>query len=304
MNKLQKGLYYLFHKPACLGVALLVRFAKILPDKLYLRLMFRLKMGYWMDFSNPRTFNEKLQWLKLYNRKPEYVKMVDKYAVKKYIAGLIGEEYIIPTYGVWENFDDIDFEALPNQFVLKTTHGGGSNGVVVCLDKSQLDIENARLVLSRSMQQCIYQMLKEWPYKDVKPQIIAEQYMVDETAKELKDYKFFCFNGRVEYYKIDFDRFIEHKANYFDRNGSLMEFGEVICPPNFEKVIEIPKEISKMLELAETISCGLPFARVDLYNVNGKIYFGEITFFPASGFGKFNPPSWDKTLGDLINITN
>lgn len=304
MNKLQKGLYYLFHKPSCLGVALLVRLAKVLPDKLYLKLMFRLKMGYWMDFDDPSTFNEKLQWLKLYNRKPEYVKMVDKYAVKEYIASLIGETFIIPTLGVWESFDDIDFDTLPNQFVLKTTHGGGGNGVVVCTDKSKLDIENARRILSHSMQQCIYQMLKEWPYKDVKHCIIAEQYMTDSSANELKDYKFFCFNGRVEYYKIDFDRFIEHRANYFDRNGSLMEFGEVVCPPNFDRVIEKPQEISKMIELAEKISNNIPFARVDLYNVNGEIYFGEITFFPASGFGKFNPASWDKTLGDLIHIMN
>ena len=302
MGFIKKCLYYILNKPSDLGVAILVRFATILPDELYLKLMFRLKMGYWMDFDNPKTFNEKLQWLKLYNRKPQYTQMVDKLAVKEYVANIVGEEYIIPTLGVWNRFEDIDFDKLPNQFVLKTTHGGGSNGVVVCTDKSELNKEGAKLEIEKSMQQCIYQMLKEWPYKDVKHRILAEQYMVDETGKELKDYKFFCFNGRVEYYKIDFDRFTEHRANYFDRDGNLMQFGEKICPPKHEKRIEIPHKISQMIDIAEKLSNNLTFARIDLYYVNDKIYFGEITFFPASGFGSFTPSSWDKTLGDLIHL--
>ena len=297
---IKKICYYLFNKPANLGVAILVRLSAILPDKLYLKLMFRFKMGYWMDFDNPKTFNEKLQWLKLYNRKPEYTRMVDKFAVKEYVESIIGAEYIIPTLGVWNRFEDIDFETLPEKFVLKTTHGGGGGGIIICKNKALLDIGATKVRLSKSLKQNIYRTFKEWPYKNVPRKIIAEQYIADSEDGELKDYKFFCFNGRVEYYKIDFDRFVEHKANYFDRDGNLMRFGEEVCPPDYNKRLEMPQQISKMIILAEKLSQNLPFARIDLYCTDNKVYFGEITFFPAGGFGKFTPSNWDAILGDLI----
>lgn len=303
MNKMfRKFFYYLFNEPSILGIAVLLRLSTILPDKWYLKLMFRLKMGYWMDFKNPKTFNEKLQWLKLYNRNSEYIKMVDKLAVKEYVASVIGEEYIIPTLGVWNRPEDIDFENLPEKFVLKTTHGGGSNGVVVCGDKSKLDKAKVMSKLCDSMRQNIYSTFKEWPYKDVLPRIIAEQYLEDAETKELRDYKFFCFNGCAEYYKVDFDRFVGHRANYFDRNGLLMKFGEEVCPPDYNKNIEMPDSVPYMIELAEKLSKGIPFVRVDLYCVNKKIYFGEMTFFPAAGFGKFTDRQWDMKLGDLISL--
>lgn len=302
MNKLRKIVDYALHSPDKLLLAILVRMAPIIPDKLYLKWLFRLKMGYKLNLDNPKTFNEKLQWLKLYNRKPEYTQMVDKFTAKEYVAKIIGEEYIIPTLGVWDRFEDIDFETLPEKFVLKTTHGGGGGGIIICENKALLDIGATKDRLSNSLKQNIYRTFKEWPYKNVPPQIIAEQYITDSEEGELKDYKFFCFNGRVEYYKIDFDRFVEHKANYFDRDGNLMRFGEEVCPPDYNKRLEIPQQISKMIELAEKLSQDLPFVRIDLYCTDNKVYFGEITFFPAGGFGKFTPSNWDAILGDLIHI--
>lgn len=281
---------------------LLYRTAQIWPDKLYLQLLYFFETGKRLDLNKPKSFNEKLQWLKLYNRRPEYTMMVDKYAVKQYVADKIGEEYIIPTLGVWNRVEDINWDALPNQFVLKTTHGGGGGGVVVCRDKGTFNRLNACNKLQSSMDGNIYISQREWPYKNVKKRIIAEQFMVDESGAELKDYKFFCFNGRVECFKVDFDRFISHKANYYDRNAKLLPFWEVVCPADHSKVFDKPKNFDKMLELAEILAKDIPFVRVDLYNINGKILFGEITFFPAAGMGKFEPEEWDEKLGNMIKL--
>ena len=272
----------------------------VMSDKLYLKLKFRVKMKKSLHLKNPQTFNEKLQWLKLHDRKPIYTTMVDKYEVKKYVAEKIGEEYIIPTLGVWDNFDDIDFDKLPDQFVLKCTHDSG--GLVICKDKSKLDFSAARKKINRSLKNDYYLYGREWPYKDVKPRIIAEEYMEDNTLHELRDYKFFCFGGQVECYKVDFDRFIEHHANYYDRDGNLLEFGEVVCPPVYDRKIERPKTLPKMIEFAEKLSNEIPFLRADFYDVNGQVYFGELTFFPASGIGEFVPKEWDLKLGEWIHI--
>lgn len=290
--------------PKRIALFLLRKFSGCFSDELYLKLLFRLKMGYPLNLRSPQTFNEKLQWLKLYDRKPEYTQMVDKYAVKEYVAKLIGEEYIIPTLGVWDRVEDIDFESLPDQFVLKTTHGGGGGGVVVCKDKSNFDYEAAKIKLQQSMNSDIYRTFREWPYKNVPRRIIAEKFMVDESGVELKDYKFFCFNGEVKCFKVDFDRFIAHRANYYDRNACLMPFGEVDCGPDFSRQIALPDNLKEMQCVAEKVAVGHPFIRVDLYNINGKIYFGEITFFPAAGLGRFEPEEWDLKLGELIEINN
>lgn len=281
---------------------LLYRTAQIWPDKLYLQLLYFFETGKRLDLNKPKSFNEKLQWLKLYNRRPEYTMMVDKYAVKQYVADRIGEEYIIPSLGVWNRVEDIDWDVLPNQFVLKTTHGGGGGGVVVCRDKGTFNRLNACNKLQSSMDGNIYISQREWPYKNVKKRIIAEQFMVDESGSELKDYKFFCFNGRVECFKVDFDRFISHKANYYDRNAKLLPFWEVVCPADHSKVFEKPKNFDKMIELAEILAKDIPFVRVDFYNIAGKILFGEITFFPAAGMGKFEPEEWDEKLGNMIKL--
>ena len=286
--------------PSHLALFLLHKTAHLWPDKLYLKLKFRLVMGQKLDLKNPKTFNEKLQWLKLYNRRPEYTMMVDKYAVKQYVADKIGDEYIIPTLGVWDSVESIDWDSLPNQFVLKTTHGGGGCGVVICKDKPTFDIETAKQKLQKSLDSDIYLNFREWPYKDVPKRIIAEQYMADESGIELKDYKFFCFNGRVQCFKVDFDRFINHKANYYDREGTLLPFGEKVFPPDFDRVFDKPKNFDSMISLAERLSEDVSFVRVDFYNSNGHVYFGEITFFPAAGFGKFEPEEWDETLGEFL----
>ena len=271
------------------------------PDEKYIKRKFKAKLGYSLNLDNPQTFNEKLQWLKLHDRKPIYTTMVDKYEVKKYVASIIGEEYIIPTLGIWDSFDEIDFDSLPNQFVLKCTHDSG--GLVIVKDKSEFDKRKALKQIEKSLKTNYYYLGREWPYKNVKPRIIAEAYMEDRGTSELRDYKFFCFGGVAKCYKVDFDRFIEHRANYFTLDGELMRLGEEICPPDFEKYIPRLTILDKMKELAETLSKGHPFLRADFYDVDGKIYFGELTFFPASGFGKFIYEGNDELLGSWIELT-
>lgn len=298
LKKIIKGL----RNPKKILLYLLIKTAKLWPDSLFLCLRFKYEMGYKLDLKHPRTFGEKLQWLKLYNRKPEYTTMVDKYTVKDFVANKIGAEYIIPTIGVWDKPEDIDWDALPNQFVLKTTHGGGGGGVVVCKDKSSLDKQDAISKLSRSLNSDIYWNYREWPYKNVSKRIIAEQYMVDSSGIELKDYKFFSFNGRVEFFKIDFDRFIDHKANYYDREKNLLPFGEAAFPPSSSKQLEMPQNLDQMIILAEQLSKDLPFLRVDFYNINTKIFFGELTFFPSSGMTRFEPEEWNYKLGMYLKL--
>lgn len=272
-------------------------FYRNMSDEVYLERLYKACMGKKLNIQNPKTFNEKLQWLKLNDRRSEYTAMVDKYEVKKYIASKIGEDYIIPTLGVWNNFDDIDFGALPNQFVLKCTHDSG--GLVICRNKKHLNVKHAREKINKSLKSNYYFIGREYPYKNVKPRIIAEQFMVDNSTSELRDYKFFCFGGVCKCMKVDFDRFIEHRANYYDPQGNILDIGETICPPNPQKNIVLPDNMDKMIELAEELSKGIPFLRADFYDVNGRIYFGELTFYPASGFGTFTDDAWDVKLGEL-----
>lgn len=293
--------YYITH-PTQSFTIVLTHFCSFLPDKFYLKLMYRAMMGKKLNLKNPQTFNEKLQWLKLYDRKSEYTVMVDKYAVKKYVADKIGEEYIIPTLGVWDKFEDIDFERLPEQFVLKCTHDSG--GLVICKDKSKLDIEVIREKIKRSLKNDFYLMGREWPYKNVPRKIIAEKFMVDESGVELKDYKFFCFDGQPKFFKIDFGRFKEHRANYYDMDGNILPFAEVECMPNFERRFTLPSNFKEMVKIASILSANIAFVRIDLYNINGQIYFGEITFYPACGFGIIDPVEWDEKIGSWINLTN
>ena len=274
--------------------------APYLPDALYLKLLFRHRIGHKLNLKNPKTYNEKLQWLKLNDIHPEYTQMVDKIEAKKYVASIIGEEYIIPTLGVYESVDDIDFDKLPQQFVLKCTHDSG--GIVVCKDKSKLDIERAKAKLKKGWGQNYFKYNREYPYRDVKPRIIAEIYMEDESGYELKDYKFFCFNGEPRFFKIDFDRQKNHKANYYDLDMNLQEFGEKDFPPNPSVIFLRPANFDKMISIARQLAGNIPFVRIDLYNVNGHIYFGEITFFPASGMGQFTSNEWDYRIGDLLQL--
>lgn len=271
------------------------------PDKKYLKVLYRVRMGKKLNLSNPQTFNEKLQWLKLYDRKPQYTQMVDKYEVKKYVADIIGEEYIIPTLGVWDKFEDIDFDSLPNQFVLKCTHDSG--GLVICTDKSKFDYKSAKKKINKCLKRNYYYLNREWPYKDVKPRIIAEKYMVDESGYELKDYKLFCFGGESKLMFIATDRSNpdeETKFDFYDMDFNHLQIKN--GHPNSNKDIAIPNSFEEMKVLASKLSKGIPQIRVDFYNINGKIYFGELTLFHWSGLVHFEPEEWDYKLGEWIEL--
>ena len=268
-------------------------------DEEYLKKVFQLHMGKELDLENPKTFNEKLQWLKLYDQRPEYTKMVDKYAVKKLVAEMIGEEYIIPTLGVWNRFEDIDFDALPDQFVLKCTHDSG--GLAICRDKNTFDFDKAKKVISKSLKQNYYWKWREWPYKDVPPRIIAEKYMQDEETGELRDYKFFCFNGEAKALFIATERQKENeevKFDFFDMAFNHLDVRQ--GHPNAKICPEKPKQFDEMRMLAEVLSKNIPQLRVDFYEVNGKVYFGELTFSHFAAIVPFEPESWDRVLGDMI----
>lgn len=270
---------------------------KWVPDKIYLRLMYRAHMGQKLDLKGPKTFNEKLQWLKLYDRNPLYTTMVDKYAVKQYVAERIGQQHLIPTLGIWERFEDIDFASLPDQFVLKTTHDSG--GIVICTDKRQLDLVAAQEKMQRCLQRNYYRRSREWPYKNVKPRIIAEAFMTDESGAELKDYKIFNFGGVPKLIQLDFDRFCGHKRNLYSVDWKRLDV-EYKYPGDARRFVSPPDGLDEMLELARVLSGELPFVRTDFYIINGKIYFGELTFFPEGGFGSFSSDELALQLGEQI----
>lgn len=272
----------------------------LIPDKLFLSLLFRRRMGYWINWNNPLTYNEKLQWLKIYDRHKEYTRMVDKVTAKDYVASIIGEEYIIPTFAIYSNVSEIDFEKLPDKFVLKCTHDSG--GVVVCKDKKKLDKDKSLHILEKSLKESFYIQSREYPYKDVPHRIIAEKYMEDESG-ELIDYKFFCFNGQPVYMFVATDRMrkdTDTKFDFFDMNWRHLPFTN--GHPNNPTLPQKPKNFDQMKKLAEKLSVGFPHIRVDFYNVNGKIYFGELTFFHWSGLVPFDPPKWDYKFGEFIKL--
>ena len=271
-----------------------------MPDKLFLKFVFRLYKGKKLNLDNPITMDEKLQWLKLYNRNSEYPKMVDKCDSKRYVEQIIGEEYIIPTLGVWDTFDSIDFDKLPNQFVLKCTHDSGS--VVVCKDKNTFDYKEAKKKLEKGLKRNIFWHTREWPYKDLPPRILAEKYMTDNSGG-LIDYKFYCFDGYVDCVLVCIDRHIKDtKFYFFDKDWKLKRLN--VRGKNAPADFTLPKPecIDKMFELASQLSKGMPFIRVDLYENNGQIYFGELTFFPDSGFDPNRLPESDLYFGNLINL--
>ena len=274
---------------------------KHMSDERYLRRKFEILLGYKLNLDNPQTYNEKLQWLKLYDRKPIYTTMVDKYEVKQYVSNIIGEEYIIPTLGVWDRFDNIDFSSLPDQFVLKCTHDSG--GLVICKDKAALDLKKARKKISSCLRKNYYYKFREWPYKNVKPRIIAEQYMEDSSTSELRDYKFFCFDGVPKALFIASDRqdsSTDTKFDFFDMDFHHLDFTN--GHPNAEKEINKPETFEEMKQLSEKLSQNIPHVRVDFYEVDGRVYFGELTFTHWSGLMPFDPESWDYTFGSWITL--
>ena len=281
------------------GAVLRHCFSRFMNDRTFIKLEYFSGMGRFPNLEKPTTYNEKLQWLKLNDIHPEYSQLVDKYEAKEYVRNILGDDYIIPTLGIWNSFDEIDFDTLPNQFVLKTTHDSG--GVVVCNDKSKLDRKAAREKLEKSLRHNYFYEHREYPYKNVKPRILAEQFMVDESGTELKDYKFFCFNGEVKMLFVATDRGIDDvKFDFFDTEFNHLPFKQ--GHPWATKPVKKPAGFEKMLEIAKTLGKGFPHVRVDLYDINGRIYFGELTFYHFSGNVPFVPNEWDKTIGDWLKL--
>lgn len=266
---------------------------------MFLEVLFPLRTGYPLNLDHPQTFNEKLQWLKLYDYRPEYSRMVDKFEAKKYVADIIGETYIIPTLAVYNNLEEIDFDSLPPQFVLKCTHDSGS--VVVCKDKAKLDPREALKRLKKGFRSKYYYDHREKPYKELKPRIIAEQYL-DNNGQELRDYKIYCFHGEPLYCQVVSGRNSRKTMDFFDKDWVHQPFHKTKEYPFATDPIAKPANYSLMFDLARQLSVGIPFLRVDLYEVNGKVYFGELTFYPASGMGGFSPIEWDYKFGELIHL--
>lgn len=271
---------------------------KLIPDKIYLKILYKKILNKKLNLKTPQTFNEKMQWLKLYNRNPLYTTLVDKYEVKQYISDKIGENYIIPTIGIYNKFNEINFDELPDKFVMKCTHDSGST--IICTSKKKFDVEAAKKKIEKCMSINYYYNGREWPYKNVKPRIIIEKYINISEKEEMIDYKFFCFNGIPKMLLVCTERSEGLKKTFFDMNGNIIKLKEGNHENNY--FINLPTKFAKMKELAQKIAQKNIFIRVDFYEIEGKVYFGECTFFPNSGFEIFNPSKYDNILGDWIDL--
>lgn len=283
-----------------LSYFLMTKYSCFISDKTCLKILFKLKMGKTLNLDNPKTFNEKLQWLKIYQRDSTYSSLVDKYEVRQYIEKSLGADILIPLLGVWDCFEDIDFDQLPSQFVLKCTHDSG--GLVICTDKSKLDIAAAKKKINKCLKRNYYYNGREWPYKNIKPKIICEKFMVDESGVELKDYKFLCFNGKVKcsFVCLNRNKSTGLNVDFYDMDWKPMPFERhYSCS---DTVISKPINFDKMVEFAEILSKNIPFVRVDFYETNGQLYFGELTFYPGGGFEEFTPESYDYLLGSWMEL--
>ena len=273
--------------------------AHFLPDEVLMKKMFKLRIGQKLDLDNPKTFNEKLQWLKLNDRKDIYTTMVDKYEAKKYVADIIGEKYIIPTIGVYEKFEDINFDELPERFVIKCTHDSG--GLVIVNNKNTMDYSKARKKIGRSLKRNFYFTSREWPYKNVKPRVIIEELLENKDGSEVVEYNFFCFNGVPKIVMTCHgDKRVKRYNDFYDIEFNKLDFG---CGYEHTNGVEKPpKAYGEMIDLSKKLSRGFPFLRVDFYLVDGKIMMGELTLYHWSGYGKFSPEIWDKKLGDMLDL--
>lgn len=274
-----------------------------MPDDQYIKLVWKARFGTRLDLKNPQTFSEKIQWLKIYDHRPEYTQMVDKYRVRAYIKEKIGEDYLIPLLGVWDTAEEIDYNDLPNRFVLKCNHDSGS--VLVCKEKKLFNQEAAKKKLNERLKIGTYWPLREWAYKNVKPCIVAEQFMESERGRNLLDYKFYCFNGEPKFLYVGDANFVGNEKHdllsFFNLDWSKAPFGR---PAHGEipYTIEKPEKLDEMIRIARVLSHEIPFVRVDLYYIKGKIYFSELTFYPGSGFGPFKPDEWEKRIGSWIKL--
>lgn len=268
-----------------------------IPDKQYLKLVYWGETGKRLNIIDPKSFNEKLQWLKLNDRKPEYRIYVDKYAVRSYIAETIGEEYLIPLIGVYDKVEEIDWDSLPDKFVLKCTHGSGSN--IICPDKNKLNIEEAKKKLKKWMNKNWYWFGREWPYKDVVPRIICEEFISDSNDTP-DDYKVLCFNGKAKLIEVHIDRYGDHRQDFYDENWNKTKISQ--DPPMSDFVYNKPKKFQEMIKLSEKLAANMIHVRIDWYIIKDKLYFGEITFYDGSGFVSFDDYNDDLLLGSWINL--
>ncbi|MDT2865744.1 ATP-grasp fold amidoligase family protein [Vagococcus carniphilus] len=297
-NKILKALREPYY--TCMYALYLGNFNKM-SDKKYLEMEFKHRMKKVLDLENPITFNEKLQWLKLYDRNPQYTSLVDKYEVRKFVEEKIGEEYLIPLLGVWTDFSDINFEKLPNKFVLKTTHDSG--GVVICQNKQELDIDKAKEKINKSLKNNYFYAGREWPYKNVKPKIICEELLETDNGELPNDYKFSCFNGSVDNVMVAIERNTgKPKFYFFDNEWQLLRYNVSGLNASSDFTLPRPKNIKKMFDVASILSEKFPYVRVDLYYEKDKIYFGELTFYPQSGFDSNLLPETDLLFGSMINL--
>ncbi|MGN0354886.1 MAG: ATP-grasp fold amidoligase family protein [Muricoprocola sp.] len=272
-------------------------------EKVAVPLIYHGKVGEKLDLHNPVTFNEKLQWLKVYDHNPLYTKLVDKHEVRKYVEQWLGKEYLIPEIGIWESPEEIDFSILPSQFVIKCTHDSGST--IVCRNKDNLNKEDVIAQLNQRMRKSHYWIGREWPYKNVKPRIIAEKFMGVEQESRLTDYKFYCFNGEPKflYISIGLENHETAQISFFDLNGKLMPFARADFR-RLEIELEMPSKFKEMIEIARKCAkqVASDFLRVDLYQINGQIYFSEFTFTPCSGYMEFVPKEYDRIIGDMLKL--
>ncbi len=273
-----------------------------LSDEQFIKRKFKAVLGYVPDLENPKTFNEKMNWLKLHDRNPAYVPLVDKYEVKGIMAEKLGPQFIIKNLGVWDSFDEIDFSSLPERFVLKCTHDSGSK--IICTDKAKLDIDKARASMSKGLERDYYKLNREWMYHEVRRRIIAEEY-IENSGGYLNDFRFYCFNGEPRFFSIDFhDDNGKNHMNFYGQDLKVLPFGSAEEVPIYEADPGIPENVGEMFDIARRLSSGHPFIRVDMYNIGGRIYFSELTFFTHGGFFILYPDqSWDREIGDMLAIS-
>ncbi len=288
MNLYERSLNYLFN-----------HFGKVMPDSILLRVRYRIVFHESLHLKNPKTFNEKIQWLKLYDRNPEYHAMADKYAVRAYIGRVLGEKYLIPLLGVWQKAEDIDFKSLPDQFVLKCTHD--SQSIVICHDKAKLDKEEAVRRLGEALKIDYSVLGREWAYHGIKPCIVAEELLTDESGDDLKDYKVFCFNGEPKFIQVDYDRFKGHKRRLYTTDWNLMET-KITYPDDADLIMPKPIFLDELLKISKKLSKDIPFLRVDCYITENQIYFGELTFYPGCGFEPITPDTDDVLWGEWLKL--
>lgn len=273
---------------------------RVVPDKFFLQFRYFVTFHKWLNLSDPKTFNEKLQWLKLNDRNPVYSQLVDKYAVRSFVSERIGEKYLIPVLGVWDRFEDIDFNQLPEEFVLKCTHDSGS--VKICRDKKQIDHQDIKKHFAKALLDNQYYGGREWPYKDVKPRIIAEKYIEERNNCVPCDYKVMCFHGEPKLIQVHEGRFVYHSQDFYDTSWNKLPIKQGPPMSNTEK--DRPIFLDNMIELSRILSADIPHIRVDWYCTNDQLYFGEMTFYDASGFAPFEPQRWDEIIGSWLKIKN